>query len=97
MKTFLFLLSIAGCVAASADTSTDVLSTPHLQSFACPVGGCTVSCPTTGRVPAIQFKASALKLTLLPSRVAVFDATSGFEKRKTYLVDLSERNCEISQ
>jgi len=97
MKALFFLIGLVGCVAASADTPVDTQSAPHLQSFACSVGGCKVSCPTTGRAPAIQFKASALKLTLLPSRVAVFEATSGFENRKTYLVDLSERNCEISQ
>jgi hypothetical protein len=96
MKVLGFFLGIVACIAASADASTDTYE-PHQQAFACSVGGCNVSCPTTGRSPAIQFKAGALKLTLLPSRVAVFEATSGLGSRKTYLVDLSERNCEIAQ
>ena len=97
MKTLLLLLGMSCGLAASADASTDELHQPHHQSFSCSVGGCSVSCPTTGQVPAIQFKASTLKLTVLPSRVAVFEAISGFDKRMTYLVDLSTRNCEIQQ
>jgi len=97
VRILVLFLCVIGCVTASADTYTDSLTEPHHQTLACSVGGCSVSCPTTGRVPAIEFKASALKLTLLPNRVAVFEATSGFDKKKTYLVDLSERNCEIDQ
>jgi hypothetical protein len=97
MKVLAILLSSACCAAASAEMPTDHIQKPHHQLFACSIGGCSVSCPTTGGAPAIQFKASALKLTVLPSRVAVFETTSNFDKRKTYLVDLSERNCEIEQ
>ena len=96
MKVLGLILGFVACVAASADVSTDPYE-PHHQAFACSVGGCSVSCPTTGRSPAIQFKADALKLTVLPSRVAVFDASSGLGSKKTYLVDLCERNCEIAQ
>ena len=97
MRLIALLAGCACCVAASAETFAEDLVEPHQQSFTCAIGGCSVSCPTTGQVPAIRFKATALKLTVLPSRVAVFEATSGFDKRKTFLVDLSERNCEIDQ
>jgi hypothetical protein len=97
MKVLAIFLGCACCVAASAESLTDNIAEPHHQAFACSVGGCSVSCPTTGAAPAIRFKASALTLTVLPSRVAVFETTAGFDKRKTYLVDLSERNCEIEQ
>jgi hypothetical protein len=97
MKILSLVLGMCCCLVASASTSTDELAQPHRQSFACSMGGCTVSCPTTGQVPAIRFKANALSLTVLPNRVAVFDATSGFDSKRTYLVDLTERNCEIEQ
>jgi hypothetical protein len=97
MRLIALLLGCACGIAVSAETSPDNTGKLHHQSFACPMGGCAVSCPTVGGAPAIRFKASALKLTVLPSRVAVFETTTGFDKRKTYLVDLSERNCEIEQ
>lgn len=95
MRAIAFMLGLCACAAATA--TTEVPAPAHTQSFACPIGGCEVSCPAAGAGPAIRFKANALKLTLLPSRVAVFETTSSLDKRKTYLVDLSERNCEIVQ
>ena len=59
MRVLGFFLGFAACVAASADAATDTYE-PHHQAFSCSVGGCSVSCPTTGRSPAIQFKAGAL-------------------------------------
>ena len=95
MKPVLLLIALAASLSASATEPNE--SIPHTQTFACSLKGCSVSCPTVGRVPAVQFKANALKLTLLSNRVAVFDATTGVSTLKTYLVDLSERNCEIEQ
>lgn len=96
MKTVLLLAALSLSLSASAEPPT-AGSIPHKQAFACSLKGCSVTCPTVGRVPAVQFKANALTLTVLPSRVAVFDAVSGVSTLKTYLVDLSERNCEIEQ